>query len=286
MNISNCPACETEINAVPYVVADSNAVTEPLNFYLCGFCGILYAPQAALLSDALYSSRESTNFSPSKNTVLRAIKKFALQRRYSRRLSNWKATRLVDFGCGNGDLANALQEVVTSIVAIDVPSERPKTLNLGIEYHAVSNVNLLAYSTTGTTVFILRHVLEHFEDPVAQLNALSKNAQSGDLFLIETPVKDSLFRRAMGKGWPGYFPPFHVTIPTEESLRIIANRTGLIVMTVKKCNPPIIGTYFTQKTRRWPNIMRTIGLVLYPFQLLFSKLHGSSEALEVLMKKP
>ena len=286
MSVWNCPACDNEIDDRIGRAALSLAVEQPVQFYSCNNCGNMYAPTAASLASALYASRESTNFSPSKSRIFRSLKKIVLRMRYGSRSKSLGVQRLVDVGCGNGDLANALVGIVPSIMAVDVPESRPDNLHDQIEYQCTTSFDLSGTKSQGATVFVLRHVLEHFENPVAQLQVLAKNAKSDDFFLIETPTKDSIFRFLMGSGWPGYFPPFHVTVLTEKSLCQVAKRAGLEVVEVKKCEPPILGTYLTQKTKALPNVMRSIGVILYPAQLLLSKMSGRSEAIEILMKKP
>lgn len=280
-----CPACNLAFrNNSPTFSAISKEIENPISFQCCSKCGCLYARDAVALATNIYRNRTSTNFSPKKLNFLRRIKKRIIQINYYSLIRRKKVTQIIDYGCGNGDIANALMNYVETVIAVDVAKDRPTGLNNEILYISSDELNQHSLDSA-RTLFILRHVLEHFEQPIKELQKLKNLAAEGDLFLIETPNANSIFRAIMRSGWPGYFPPFHVTVPTLTALKIIAETVGLEIISFSTKEPPIIGTWLTQKSVRFNNFFRMIGLVLYPFQWLLSKVTIRSEAVEVLLCK-
>lgn len=280
-----CPACNVAFrNNSPIFSAISKEIEHPISFQSCSRCGCLYARDAVTLATDLYKNRTSTNFAPKKLNFLRRIKKRIIQINYYSLIRHKKVTQIIDYGCGNGDVANALVNYVETVIAVDVAKNRPTDLNNEVSYVSSDDLNQQSLGSA-RTLFILRHVLEHFEHPIKELQKLKNLAAEGDLFLIETPNANSIFRRIMRSGWPGYFPPFHVTVPTLTALKIIAEAVDLEIISFSTKEPPIIGTWFTQKSIRFNNFFRMIGLALYPFQWLLSKVTSRSEAIEVLLCK-
>ncbi len=284
--LGSCPIC-----AVPFseesetVVAKWASTDVPISFYHCLDCQCWFAPEAAAAASALYSSRDSNNYAPNKSAWMKAVQQYFLGRQYLQFVKARGITAVVDYGCGSGTLSNALAgKNNISVYAIDVQSQRPPTLDDGVVYFGSSAVNIP--STRGKTAFILRHVLEHFEHPVQDLRKIAELANSGDVFVVETPTADSYFRSALSSGWPGYYPPYHVTVPTLTALKKIASRANLRFETSQRREPPILGSYFARNAASATNKHRMMGIVCYPIQFLANKLTGRSEAIEVILVKP
>lgn len=265
-------------------MAKSAAVRQAIIFHRCETCACLFAPEAAVLAQNLYQERASNNYAPNKSGWMKAVQRILMWHHYGPLIKKHGATSLVDYGCGNGVLANTLAAQDLAVFAIDVQEERPAHLDPAIMYSSTHNIDLKGRK--GKTMFILRHVLEHFEHPVAELSKIAALANTGDIFVIETPTADSLFKRLLKDGWPGYFPPFHVTVPTLSTLLYVADRAGLNCKASDRREPPIMGGYFARNAEVTSNTHRIAGLLLYPAQFVASKLTGMSEAIEVILEKP
>jgi hypothetical protein len=109
--------------------------------------------------------------------------------------------------------------------------------------------------------------------------------KDGDVAIIETPTSESVFRILMGADWPGYFPPFHVTVPTAAALGQLAARAGLRVVSTKRREPAVVGSFLHQVAPSAGNAHRWLGLATYPLQIALSKLANRSEAIELTLVK-
>lgn len=264
--------------------AFSELIGRPIYFYHCKTCSCLFAPEAASLAQSLYDQRESNNYTPNKSTWMIALQRALYGRHYGKFVHKYGIMSIVDYGCGSGVIANALAGRNIPIFAIDVQRERPKTLDSQVTYFSTTETP--SFNDGGRTLFILRHVLEHFEHPMQQLDTIAAFARPGDIFVVETPSAESAFKRLMKEEWPGYFPPYHVTIPTLATLHYIANGVGLVCLEARRREPPILGGYFARNSLVAANMHRIAGLLCYPAQLAVNKLSGMSEAVEVVLEKP
>lgn len=255
-----------------------------MQFSECSHCKSWSSHDAASQANDLYKDRNSENYDQKKGKILLAAKRWLLQRSYIRLLNRHGVNCVIDYGCGSGDLANSLSSVCKSVVAIDLQAHRPPTLSPDIEYRQGGLNPLLDKSSNRTAVF-LRHVLEHITDPESVLKYLADELRKGDLLVLEFPSVNSAFRLWMGKYWPGYYPPFHVTLLDDGEVARIISKMGLIMVERSRREPPIIAGYISQRYGRINNAIRLFGLLLYPLQRLASTCSGREEALELVFVK-
>jgi 2-polyprenyl-3-methyl-5-hydroxy-6-metoxy-1,4-benzoquinol methylase len=284
-NPNICLVCNANMNKIHCMEqAKSISVDDPIFFYKCKNCDCYYAPESAKLANELYKKRESNNYAPNKSSWMKYVQKYQIRYHYLNLIRKYNADFVIDYGCGNGVLSNSLLVSNVIVYSVDVQVNRPHGLNENISYYSSDSINLP--ERTGRTIFILRHVLEHFENPIPELKKIAALANVGDIFIIETPTADSLFKKIMKSGWPGYFPPYHVMVPTLTTLRFIADSAGLAFIRSSRREPPIFGSYFARNSLVTTNIHRIAGIIFYPLQFIASKLSGMSEAIEVIVEKP
>ena len=213
-----------------------------------------------------------------------AVKRWLLRRSYNALLERYNVKRVIDFGCGSGELANSLLATGRSVVAVDLQASRPRTLSAGIEYRQ-SLSDPFVDKSKDCTAIILRHVLEHISEPTPILSQLAAALRNGDLLILEFPSVKSVFRIWMGRHWPGYYPPVHVTLLDDTEVVRIAADLGLRMVERNRCEPPIIAGYISQRFGRISNAIRLLGLLLYPFQRFVSFCTGREEAIELVFVK-
>lgn len=278
----HCVVCEGRLSP-DAVHARTQEIPQAIAFHECETCGAMVAPAAAEIAAKLYEDRSSTNFAPGKSSQLRRLKAWLMKRTYVATLQRENVQFLVDFGCGNGDLANALADAVARVHAVDMPSQRPSGLDERVAYHSISEGGIP--TSDGKAAYILRHVVEHFAQPVLEMKKLSAAMKAGDIAIIETPVVTSIFRQLMGDYWPGYFPPYHTFVPSEATFRSLAAQSGLEIVSVRKREPAIFGSYLHQKRGAVGNGARWAAAAALPLQWFLSRATGNSEAIEVTLRK-
>jgi SAM-dependent methyltransferase len=70
------------------------------------------------------------------------------------------------------------------------------------------------------------HVIEHVYHPVAFLGEIHRRLRPGGWLVVATPDAGSLWRRLLGKRWPFYKPPEHVTFFDRATLPRLLRSAG------------------------------------------------------------
>ena len=276
----NCGACGGVFsNDKIYVKSAIDQTTG--TFGVCNFCGSLRVLDK-IDYDKLYSTRESSNY-PDKVGILVTLKQF-LMRKEARsiiQLASTSSARILDYGCGGGEFANAIRKISSLTVhACDMQSDRPSSLMADIPYISVADIG----KSDNFDIVVLRHVLEHMEYPRHELEIIAKKLTPQGQIFIEVPSTQSLFRILLGSRWPGYFFPFHVHVFSEKGLIELAAQSGLIVKSIKRCNFPIFGVFF-MKFGVGRTYARILSALLYPVQCMLNYLTNRHEAVQIVLKK-
>ncbi|MEM8943661.1 MAG: class I SAM-dependent methyltransferase [Planctomycetota bacterium] len=78
----------------------------------------------------------------------------------------------------------------------------------------------------------MRHVLEHFANPLATLQSVRRRLHDSSKLIIEVPDYGSWDRRAYGDQWPG-FGPYHLWYFSRSSLQKLLNAAGFEILGFK-----------------------------------------------------
>lgn len=231
----------------------------------------------------LYATRCSSNYPGTGNRIFVYLKQWYLRKAARSLVASIAAptARILDYGCGGGEFANAMHaRGLSSVHACDMQAERPQTLSPAIRYSSISDIE----NTVPFDIIVMRHVLEHLESPQSILEELACQIAPKGQIIIEVPYDRSLFRRLLGRRWPGYFFPFHVHVFSEQGLRVLANRCGFVVNDVSPCNTPILGV-FLMGLGFSRTFARTLSMLFYPAQCLLNQLCNRQEAIRVTLQK-
>lgn len=254
------------------------------HFRECTACGTLNVVES-IDYGALYADRASTNYASGRTGLLSRllmtlkgwVMGFALRGLLRGHSTN---LHLLDYGCGSGDLANAAVALgVAQVHACDVQPERPETLDTSVRYFASDRPPI----GVRFDLIVLRHVLEHIVDPRQALAALLPQLASGGRIVVEVPASRSVLRRLLGRRWPGYFFPYHVTVFSEPGMAALVGRCGLEVTEAWHCTPPIIGPLLISLGVR-RGLARLLSIGLYPLQWALNRLSGGPEAFAVELR--
>jgi len=137
------------------------------------------------------------------------------------------SSRLLDVGCGNGNLFDSLELPVSNYVGIDFS---PVSCALGVEKGLNLQCETLERHSRGHKgayeVIVLSHVLEHVADPLNFVwSAENCLANIGSIF-VTVPNGNSYLKHHTN----GYFnlPPNHLTMWTEKALDKLFSRIGMV----------------------------------------------------------
>jgi 2-polyprenyl-3-methyl-5-hydroxy-6-metoxy-1,4-benzoquinol methylase len=135
--------------------------------------------------------------------------------------------RLLDVGCGNGTLLLRMGALGWVGIGVDpdaaaVALARAARLDVRLGRVAES-----AFADGAFDAVTLDHTLEHFHNPVAELEECRRVLRPGGTVWIATPNLSGRAHRREGAAWLGLDPPRHLVLFTPASLRALLARIGL-----------------------------------------------------------
>jgi SAM-dependent methyltransferase len=164
-----------------------------------------------------------------------------------------QGSRILDVGCGNGELLRAIS------------AERPDLELYGLDWHfpAETRSDLTAmgiHIIEGTLeavsfpekffdCVLMYQLLEHLWDPTAGLRKLAASLKPGGVIAIETPDTDGYDRNLFSKGtWGGYYVPRHLNLYNFDRLGKLLTKSGLEIVQQASLPAPVIWCYSVQAT--------------------------------------
>jgi SAM-dependent methyltransferase len=84
------------------------------------------------------------------------------------------------------------------------------------------------------TVVLMLHVIEHVDDPVADVGAVARLLKPGGVFVIETPTYDSLAYRLLGRRERSLSCDGHIYFYTERTLSALLAQAGFNLLRVER----------------------------------------------------
>jgi 2-polyprenyl-3-methyl-5-hydroxy-6-metoxy-1,4-benzoquinol methylase len=152
--------------------------------------------------------------------------------------------RVLDVGCGNGKLLDALSRrsseltgIDASAAAIELARKRVPKANL-----MVADVqHTLPFSDAAFDIVFMLDVLEHLQSPVRAVSEAGRVLRPGGRLAITTPNANSPMRYVRGKNWFGVADPGHVSLYTSFTLSHLLERSRLRIL--RRLVEPFTGTF-------------------------------------------
>lgn len=125
-----------------------------------------------------------------------------------------KGTRVLEIGCGFGDLLSFLEkdfQTVGADVSKDAIQQAKKKLKkTNLYVMKVQELQRLGRNKFET--IIASHILEHLKDPKTVIETVAKMLKRGGIFFIVVPNPDSIGRKLKGKNWVGFRDKTHISL--------------------------------------------------------------------------
>jgi 2-polyprenyl-3-methyl-5-hydroxy-6-metoxy-1,4-benzoquinol methylase len=134
--------------------------------------------------------------------------------------------RLLDIGCGDGELLERLRDLGWQVEGVDSDERAVRAARVrGLEVH-VGTLESQGYSGASFDAVTMSHVIEHLHNPVGLVRECRRVLKPGGYLVIVTPNMNSLGYRLFGKAWRGLEPPRHLQLFTPRLLRRLAAQAG------------------------------------------------------------
>jgi SAM-dependent methyltransferase len=234
-----CPACGADQGNPAVLLRGHDRLTgAPGEFSVvaCEACGLAFTrprlgpEDFATYYPADYSAYEpnTTARRPSLGERLGALHREAVVR-FGPYRKVWQRPpgRLLDVGCGTGDLAAVFVRHGWKASGIE-PSEQAARHARAIGVDAVTGTLADAPWAAGEfDAIIFNHSLEHIDDPAAAIAAAARLLRSGGLLAIAVPNFGSWHRRLFGSAWFQLDLPRHLQHFDRDSLQTLVHAAGL-----------------------------------------------------------
>jgi len=167
----------------------------------------------------------------------RTIKRIFLALEFGH-LKKKKNLRLLEIGSGSGELAYYLKKMGHQVTCSDISKKSlnviRKKYRLPIIYGSIDRAKLPANYFDG---IIMRHVLEHIEDPVSCIKILHATLKDKGKIYLTTPNYESWARKFAAKKW-NWCLPNHRYFWTAASLALFLRQNGFKIFKTKNIFTP------------------------------------------------
>jgi 2-polyprenyl-3-methyl-5-hydroxy-6-metoxy-1,4-benzoquinol methylase len=142
-----------------------------------------------------------------------------------------KEGKLLDIGCSLGFFLELAEEAGFEPFGIDISSYAfSEAKKRGVTNIKLGELSQVGFSKKSFDVICLFDVIEHFQDPRAQLNQANKLLKDDGILIIETGKLESFFARLLGKHWYFFAPPQHLFIFGLSQLKTLLSQCDLQVV--------------------------------------------------------
>jgi SAM-dependent methyltransferase len=163
------------------------------------------------------------------NRLLLALTGIRTQRLRARTLflDDCQPGRVLDLGCGSGELLHQLHQRGWEVEGIDFNPDAVQRAreNFGFTVHAGA-LSAMNYPDNYFDAVTLKHVIEHLSEPIATLIECRRILKTGERLVMMTPNIQSWGHRHFQRAWRGLEPPRHLFLFSCRTLAQAAQRAG------------------------------------------------------------
>ena len=162
--------------------------------------------------------------------------------------------RLLDVGCGSGELLKGMHELGWQVEGVDFDPEAVRNASVkGLKVHLGSLAEQKFADNTFDAV-IMSHLIEHVPDPRALLRECYRLLKPAGHLVIITPNVNGWGHRLYGVDWRGLEPPRHLHIFAPGPLKAVLRETGFhkvhLSTTIRAADFYFIASYSLRQTGR------------------------------------
>jgi SAM-dependent methyltransferase len=137
--------------------------------------------------------------------------------------------RLLDVGCATGDFLAAAQERSWAAQGVELSGHAAAVARRrGVDVR-VGTLRNARFPDASFDVVTMLDVIEHLNDPMAELKEVRRVLRPGGIICVETPNWDSIYRRVLGRRWAALQPRLHLLYFDSTTLREAVGRAGFHV---------------------------------------------------------
>lgn len=151
--------------------------------------------------------------------------------------------RLLDVGCGGGQLLRRMKQRGWDVVGIDFDPQATRRVQerFGIPVHT-GDLRQAALEAGSFSAIVMNHAIEHIDRPDALLAECARLLQPGGRLVVITPNAQSVAHRRFGPLWRGLEVPRHLQVFSRAGLVRCAESAGFQVVRAEtfSCDAEIV----------------------------------------------
>ena len=227
----NCAFCgSTESNLV-FPVPSLRLRVQNFRFELrcCRQCGLVRLSPRPSAEDMAILYRPQHYTSQRRDLVAR-LEGLILRERVSFVRRHTRGNRILDVGCGNGSLLQALSETNYDVYGLEPYQDALAGVSVDLRSRIqCAPFEAANYPTESFDVITLWHVLEHLARPVETLQGIRNYLKTDGILILEVPNFASHESRWLGPHWYNLDAPYHFWHFTPITLEATIRRSGFQV---------------------------------------------------------
>jgi SAM-dependent methyltransferase len=134
--------------------------------------------------------------------------------------------RILDLGCGSGDLLHKMHALGWEPEGIDVDPAAVEVARRKDLRVRAGSLHEQRFPDACFDAVVMSHVIEHVHRPLELLSEVHRILKAGRRLVIATPNAGSLGHRMLRARWPFLDPPRHLQIFTAHALKSLVHAAG------------------------------------------------------------
>lgn len=213
-------------------------------------------------------------------------------------LTGCPAARILDVGCGAGEFLKLMQYFGwdahgTDVDPVALAAARENLKTDTVYCGSLPELDLQRESYDAIT---MAHVIEHLDEPVAELQACHALLRNQGILSIMTPNSGSLGARTFKQDWRGFEIPRHFHVYNSQGLHRLLEANGFIVRSIS--SPTSIAPFMWTSSHkiRYARQKRAVtrgqlardtccGILFWFYEYIRNKFVGCGEELLVIAEK-
>jgi SAM-dependent methyltransferase len=264
-----CPLCTVATSNSAYRFSMGNRMC---TIYRCKQCDFLFS-RPILLTELHQRQMDSVDDAELFNaSLLKSIHEKLIigkEIRTVRNILGQGKHTLLDIGCGTGWTTNIWKRNGFDVTGLEPSEARREIAKNKYEIRVLPHYIEQLDSNHSYNVIILRHVLEHLENPVTMVRKIHTLLHKNGLFVLIVPNINCLGRYIFETKW-SWILPFHCNFFTPQSLKVLASVSEFEVCSLYQTPSPL--WYPESFARLLPDKSSSITRRIYERLSIFSML--------------